>query len=372
MKFKWNYIFWLLIVHFMGASTLTHAATIDFDIMKPGHWYEIPNTNLKDAFPNPAPPGNTGPRSVVQTWSGGAFDSKRERLILWGGGHGDYSGNELYVFDINAADPKWQRITEPSMNVGGDEASGVYPDGLPRSRHTYNFVEYIPTADEFCSFGAGGTYPSSTKSLDLMQCYNFKTNRWENGVRKNVPKGNRRGVVAYDPVTKNVWYRAAFSNGLYKYNPNDDTWSNKYGLNQYLRYGATSAIDTKRHQMVAVGNKQFFVWDLDNPGSATIPARSGAVSIEKSTAPGFQYDSYSDKFVAWNGGADVHVLDPATWTWSRISPASTNTVVPPAMLKNGTYGRFRYIESKNVFILYNNYNQNVFFYKLSTRKGTAR
>ena len=365
MKIKRGCTFALLAAYLLCASAVAYAGAINFDNMKPGHWYEIPNTNLKDAFPDPAPPGNTGPRSVVQTWSGGAFDSKRERLILWGGGHGDYSGNELYVFDINATDPKWQRLTEPSMDVGGDESSGLYPDGLPRSRHTYNFVEYIPPADEFCSFGAGGTYPSSTHSLDLMQCYNFKTNRWESGVRKNVPNGDRRGVVAYDPVSNNVWYHAAFSNGLYEYNPNDDTWSSKYGQNQYLKYYLTAAVDTARHQMVAVGNGQFFVWDLDRPSAATIPARSGDAGIESTYAPGFQYDSSIDKFVAWNGGADIHILDPATWTWSRVSPADTNTVIPPAMLKNGTYGRFRYIQSKNVFILYNDHDQNVYFYKLS-------
>jgi hypothetical protein len=37
----------------------------------------------------------------MAAWGGGAHDTKRDRLIVWGGGHGDYGGNELYAFDVN-------------------------------------------------------------------------------------------------------------------------------------------------------------------------------------------------------------------------------------------------------------------------------
>lgn len=46
-----------------------------------------------------------------------------------GRGHGDYSGNELYAFEINTM--SWSRLTETSADVGGEEASGLYPDGVP-------------------------------------------------------------------------------------------------------------------------------------------------------------------------------------------------------------------------------------------------
>jgi hypothetical protein len=84
---------------------------------------------------------------------------------------------------------------------------------------------------------------------------------------------------------------------------------------------------------------------------------------------GFDYDPINDKFVAWRGGADVYTLDPVTLVWSKISPSASNTVIPTAANLNGTFGRFRYIPSKNAFIVVNAVNQNVYIYKLNTASG---
>jgi hypothetical protein len=128
------------------------------DDLAPGHWYEIPNTHLEAVLPDPLPPGMTGPSSIMIAWSGGAYDTKRDRLIVWGGGHNDYGGNEIYTFDINSL--KWSRVWGPSPDIpdgvdGPDMLCGIetYDDGNPRSRHTYEGLEYIPTTDKFWSQG---------------------------------------------------------------------------------------------------------------------------------------------------------------------------------------------------------------------------
>ena len=83
---------------------LTPGADIDKDLelLKPGQWYEIPNSSLKESgvIPNPSPPGNSGAQAVIGAWSSGAYDSKRKQLVIWGGGHEDYAGNEIYAFDF--------------------------------------------------------------------------------------------------------------------------------------------------------------------------------------------------------------------------------------------------------------------------------
>ena len=91
--------------------------------LKPGEWYQVPNSHLYDVRPS------GWSANVMEPWSGGAFDTKRDRLLVWGGGHGDYSGNEIYAFDL--AQLKWIRLSDPSANTGGDECSGLYPDGRP-------------------------------------------------------------------------------------------------------------------------------------------------------------------------------------------------------------------------------------------------
>lgn len=76
-----------------------------FPELKRNTWCEIPNTHLLDASPKNLPVG----RSIIAAWSGGAFDTKRDRLIVWGGGHGDYNGNEITGFDIRLKAEMLQR-----------------------------------------------------------------------------------------------------------------------------------------------------------------------------------------------------------------------------------------------------------------------
>jgi hypothetical protein len=53
--------------------------------------------------------------NVIANESGGAFDSTRNRLIIWGGGHGGTSGNEIYALNLSPATPTLTRIKDPSI-----------------------------------------------------------------------------------------------------------------------------------------------------------------------------------------------------------------------------------------------------------------
>src|SRR5882724_309805 len=69
-------------------------------------WYEIPNTKLRSVCP-PNGFGGSGYAfadncwTVLEAWNSAAMDTARNRLIIWGGGHSDYSGNEIYALDLN-------------------------------------------------------------------------------------------------------------------------------------------------------------------------------------------------------------------------------------------------------------------------------
>ena len=145
---KRNQIIDLSKLVFVAVSCVLVAANATpVDDLQPGHWYEAPNSQLLDVTPSPVPPGVTGVASIMDAWSGGAYDTQRDRLIVWGGGHTDYSGNELYVFDIETL--TWTRLTDPTYDVGG--GAPYYNDGSPRSRHSYDYLQYLPTIDRFCS-----------------------------------------------------------------------------------------------------------------------------------------------------------------------------------------------------------------------------
>src|SRR5579885_2832152 len=112
-------------------------------------WFQIPNTAFQSACPPasafPAIQGQSGCNGVVNAWSGGVADTKRNRLIFWGGGHHDYWGNEVYALDLNAL--TLSRLNNPSSVSGLDFTNNTYetlPDGTPSARHTYGGLAYIP------------------------------------------------------------------------------------------------------------------------------------------------------------------------------------------------------------------------------------
>jgi len=350
------------------ALCLNTAVAGPIDNLQPGHWYEVANTRLETEFPTPTPAGYSGPSSVMDAWSGGAYDSKRDRLIVWGGGHMDYSGNEVYVFDINTL--VWTRLDEPSNPITENPPDGRNPDGRPASRHTYNYLQYAPNVDRFFSLGFSAAYGAPSTDGHQVDAYNFDTLSWSPKATKPNNGTSIGAISAYDSGTGLLWQHGALSGELASYNPVNNTWSS-YTSSLFLEYYATAAIDPTRHIMVAVGGNQFYVWDLNNPNAdPTSPSTTGP-NLKTSQSPGFVYDPVSDKFVGWDGGSSVYVLDADTWTWTQVGPAGDNTVTPTSAETRGTNGRFRYIPSKNAFIVVNRTYENVYFYKLTAGGGST-
>ena len=73
-------------------------------------WTDLANTVLQNA----CPPNNYGGENynyytlcpnAINAWSGGIADTLRNRMIIWGGGHQNYSGNEVFSLNLNANPP---------------------------------------------------------------------------------------------------------------------------------------------------------------------------------------------------------------------------------------------------------------------------
>jgi len=157
-------------------------------------WYEVPNSHMADVKPS----GWTA--NIIEPWGGGVYDTNRDRLVLWGGGHADYYGNELYAFDVNTL--SWERLTDPSPYVLDVE---VNADGTPNSRHTYGGLAYIAHADRF--FGIGG----SLAGVGFADChrtwtFNFDSKQWTDRNPATDPTVGFGCYAAYDPESKNIWW----------------------------------------------------------------------------------------------------------------------------------------------------------------------
>jgi hypothetical protein len=174
-------------------------------------------------------------------------------------------------------------------------------------------------------------------------------------------------VSAYDPVTGHIFANGPASyNSLMEYDPTSNAWTQR-GSNS-VSYGMVAAIDSKRRRMVAIGNGIAYMFPLTQSGTITRQTlnTTGATEIQSGADyPGFEYDPVSDRFVAWNGGPSVYTLNMDTLVWTKVAPATTNSVIPTNPPPAGTFGRFRYVPSKNVFIVVNDIDQNVFIYKLN-------
>jgi hypothetical protein len=127
--------------------------------LESGQWYMFPDSNVSAVDPendptaNPNYPamspwaGSEGQAAVMNDWAGEAYDIARNRLMIWGGGHGGYAGNEVYAFDLNSG--VWSRITDPYANIVEDSAYYPVPVGAslqPASTHSYDHLEYLPTS----------------------------------------------------------------------------------------------------------------------------------------------------------------------------------------------------------------------------------
>lgn len=351
-------------------------------------WLEVPDSKMIDVC---APPSfgvhaMMGCAGIIEAWGSGTYGSRQRKMFVWGGGHNDYWGNEVYAFDLKTGD--WERLTDPSPGKMVAEAgTDPLPDGKPDSRHTYDGLQYIEHADRM--FAQGGSISPGGGGTSVTWLFDPTTGEWKNKGRADRPGGY--GIAsAYHAKTQSVFMRS--TKELWRYDFETDKWTRLASFGEkplWPRYevggNKRAAIDTRRDLFWCVGNNDYLVWDISNARMVTgewtttgagdysneprlehYPDqvfRSGGADIHDASAPGFDYDTKADQFVAWRGGAP-YVLELATKFWRRGSAVGA----PAQQVRNGTFGRWRYLPDYNVFILINGVSSNVFFYKNTADK----
>jgi hypothetical protein len=122
--------------------------------------------------------------------------------------------------------------------------------------------------------------------------------------------------------------------------------------------------------MYTIGHERFWGYDVAAEGLITqedIKSTGPQDLVTVKNGPAVDYDPVLDRFVCWNGGTDVFMLNLETFEWQKVPAAAGNKATPAAPCRNGTYGRWRYIPSMNAYIVVSGIDQNVFFYRASDR-----
>ena len=324
------------------------------------------------AFGGTSPSGHCA-QAVMRAWSGAAMDTKRHRLIITGGGHNDYSGNEVYAISYGAT-KSVVRLTNPSdftMNTGCPDVNDI--DGTPVSRHTYAGLDYHPVQDTVTMFGGapapcGGPLSAKTYGFPLT------TNTW---AAKDPPNGYTPAssptvppACAYNP-TDQLKY-CIQGNTLTSYDLATNTYTLLGSAGDIATYDATSIeIDPKRNRLWVIGNGsgspgvlRILYIDLAAGSSYTVTDVSSDTSGCDDMAvdyPGFSYYPPRGTIVGYpNNGNSVYEFNPTLLTCVEHSFSGGPAMATTA----GTFGRFRYDAGLGVFVLAIATDANVFTLKL--------
>lgn len=311
-------------------------------------WTPLPNTKLSavcaatHGFQGVT--GNTGCSAITGAWSGGVMDTARNRLVIWGGGHTDYAGNEVYALELDTGVLK--RLNDPSPARDGCANGGLYADGKPSSRHTYNHLAYLPVQDAMFAWGGSqfscGGSPADGWLLDMA------TLAWTKKASTNGPGGGTfNNAAAYDPNNGLIYMHDW--NDLRAFNPVTNIWAKRSSVQVSAGNAIAAVVDPKRKRYYfSVSGSTTLRWYDVSSATASVPPQSspttGCAGFLGDANAGMEYDPVQDRIVGWNGGNTVYLLNPDTFSCSTVT-----TTGGPAATGTGTFGRFRYSPKSKAF-----------------------
>lgn len=311
-------------------------------------WHQIPNTKLGPVCPvDPAVQSVLGCNGVIVAWNSGIADTTRSRLVLWGGGHNDYFGNELYALDLNALTMSRLNNPSPVDNVGS--CPETYPDGRPSARHTYDSLTYIPTVDRMFSFG--GSKSICGGASQSTWTFNFATLQWQNmNPGGTLPRAEYGVVADYDASTNSIFVHDTVNFSRY------DIASNSYtrlASNVATDYQTSGLVDPDRKLFIMMGTGQVRVFDISAGSNYAMQSWDGQVSgcggLVSTTYPGLAYDTAQKRVIGWAGGNTLYTFNPDT----KSCTTASYTGGPGPAPGQGVNGHFQYFPSQNIFLLVN-------------------
>ncbi len=228
-------------------------------------WHTLRNTNVFHQLPAQGKldflvPVTNGVLAGSEAYSGGAADTDTNRLLLWGGGHQDYCGNEIYALDLSAKPPAMKRLNDPSqpsacnrsaepsvvrdaiesLPVGGQWPKVTDCQGQncrPNARHTVDLLAYAAHDHALLSIGGvlssqAGIHSTGIWSLDLAALYaggeaGTHWTRQDPTVKLTggplSAYGTGWGNLIYDARTHLAWVEGGPAAALYSYNLDTNT-----------------------------------------------------------------------------------------------------------------------------------------------------
>jgi hypothetical protein len=226
-------------------------------------WNDLSNTQLQNACPPDFYQGQNyafyyNCQNVIDAWNGGIADTARNRMIIWGGGHNNYYGNEVYSLNLGSGTPTLTRLNDPSpINTDPNSCPTTLADGKANTRETFNGLAYLPQVDLMYVFNGGlacenGRHAEDTWTL-AMSTLTWQRMDPANGT--TIPSQDTTGptyqIAAYDPNTQTVFMD--WANALWQYTYQTNTYA-LLNSNAFVPVGNTGVIDPSGGQGRAISS----------------------------------------------------------------------------------------------------------------------
>jgi hypothetical protein len=367
-----------------GAGVELTALLDDIEALPEGGWMRANANRYDEVWTPPALRPSSGallstPSKIIQAWSSFAWDCRRGALLIYGGGHANYSGNDTYRW--RATTRRWERMSLPSQ-IETDEMGNTNvidgPFAAPPAAHTYDNNIYLPLVDRFLVLGGsawntGGPYAFQTgpDTERITGPYTFDLNKadgakvggtsgshvqttapypeivggemWHNRdlysllPLASLPGNHTSGTTAYAGVANNadvVLLTARQGLGtaqhLFRYEIADAEDATTDRMTRIGRYATgitgrgAGAFDPDLNVFVrttiAPSDAIFYYWDLaraapDNPNVLFAPVDSSG-QWRFDRGYGMDFDPVRGQYLLWGGTGDV---------WAMRAPATVST-----------------------------------------------
>jgi hypothetical protein len=374
-------IFIFLVTAFLSVSQVTQAFNYTHPVT-PSLVDVTDNTWVKVDQGSVTAPGN------IMSYSGGWYDPQHHQFCIFGGGHWDYSGNEVWCLDIVSL--TWQEMYAPDVvtSQGGNQGAyrnydnSRYPGALfnpagesienanPVSKHTYDQMEYVeglgPVVWGGYSWGDGGQgWCDACKDT---WAFNFTTANWQYLYDGTNPSPNfvaGVGASAYS-TADNLLY-ALVTGDTWTFNPVNNRWTqlNTTGNAPYS-IEMTMEYDSKRNVLYTFGgtwpdNPNLYRFDIATKTWTRLSPNGAGPGVNTVQGPGLAYDEANDVLLVYKNG-NIWAYNPNENSWTQYSPAFR----PPSGGYDA-YGRFRYdpINNGAWFHTMQNGEHTTWFYRFS-------
>lgn len=271
----------------------------------------------------------------VTDYSGFAYDQRKNRFLLFGGGHSTTFTDTIYIFTFDEL--KWNALYPPTpvskmTEDNFDKENGAWKTGpagpypRPLSRHSYDEVCFIESTNEMIMYRTGGGGNGIAKFGSAyfsgkIPVYSFDKQAWS--FFPTTHQTNTCPATEFDPVSKKML--SLGPGGFYVYDPIErkDAKIN-FKLPEYIRTTGWCnlvycPINQKMYYMGREAKMPVYELTLDRNDWSKSKMEELAVTGDQPDVgeSGWAYDSVNQIIGGGVKDGVFHAFDPIKRSWTR-------------------------------------------------------